>query len=559
MKKDYTKSRKLGRQIYFVGLISILFCSSLYTQAQSSPHFKNIWLGENGLNHMNFLVISAILNDIQLGASDEIAVFSGNLCVGTTTLTQPLNSANNSTFITITTSQNDGSNNGYLENDTIIFKIWDSKNQTEMLAKAVKYRNDMPTWDIDGKFTPGSTSVLEIISYTEYSQSIQLIKGTNLFSSYVMPSNPNVGTEMKPLCDQGALIKMLDENSNSFEYLATSGGWINKIGNHSNTEGYSISVNFNTTLTLIGKQVVLPLDIPLKLGWNYISFPMMDLVNGLSVVQPLINQKKLIKVQDERGYTIEKIKNAWRNNIGNFTPGKGYKINVSAACTLTIQKSYTKSAISFARPEKTDYFVPTYEGNGLDHMNINLVGLTETGFSVGDELAAFDGTLCVGSVKLNKDHFTQGSVSLIASSESIPEIQDGFTEGHSIQLYGWNKTTGIKTTIETESIDGEMKFEKLASLEINLKSATTLTKNIENDYAFKVFPNPAKDMITVRFSKMPELGRIIEITDILGKKIDSRQVHGISEDFILKNQPAGLYFVKSILGNDETIQKLILK
>jgi hypothetical protein len=503
-------------------------------------------------------VISAILEDIPLGANDEIAIFSGQLCVGAKTLVNTIDVNNNSTFLTIEVSQNDGSGNGFSDNDTILFKIWDSKNQKEMIAKSVKYRNDLATWITNGRFSQGSTAVVEIASYVEYTQSIPLIKGANLYSSYVLPANPDVKTNMEPLCDQSALINMADELGNTFEYNASLGGWTNKIGSLSKTEGYSISLNFNSTLTITGRPIALPLDIPLKLGWNYISFPRMDAVSGLSVVQPLINQKKLIKVQDERGYTIEKVKNAWKNNIGNFIPGKAYKINVGSACTLTIQQSYLKSADTQIQVGQTDNFSKVYEGNGLDHMNINLTGLNESGMFIGDEIAAYDGTICVGAVKLNKDHFTDGSVSLIASSSSGSGKHDGFIEGHSIQIYKWDKTTGIKSTIEAENIAGELNFEKLASIEINLKSSYTTVSELKNENNFDIFPNPGNDVITVRFSKMPEVGREIVITDVLGKKIISRAVIAIQEEFNLKAQPAGLYFVKSVYGNDYSIQKLIL-
>ena len=559
MKQFCNKTTKTSRQIIFFVLFSLFTYSNGFSQISAPTHFATVWQGENGLNHMNFVVISAILDDLQLGSGDEIAVFSGSNCVGQATLAQSINTANSSTFLTFKASQNDGSSNGFTENDTIIFKIWDNKNQKEMIAKTVKYKNDLTNWTTNGKFSAGATAVIEIVSYTEYTQTIQLIKGANLFSTYVTPSNPNVSSVMKSLCDQGALISVLDEVGNPFSYVASSGGWVNEIGSVAKTEGYSINVNFNSTLTLTGKQVVLPLDIPLKLGWNYISFPRMDFVNAMSVIQPLISQKKLIKVQDEKGYTIEKIKGSWKNNIGNFVSGEAYKINVSAACILTIQSSYIKSTVSITQPEKTEYFSPVYEGNGLDHMNISLIGLAESGLTAGDELAAFDGSFCVGSVKMNKDHLIQGSVSLITSFATNQENQNGFFEGHSISMYKWNKLTGDVSTIQAEEIIGELKFERLASIEINLKSATTSVSSIENENQFNIFPNPANDMITVRFSKMPEVGRMIEIADISGRKIASREVHGISEVFLLENPSAGLYFVKSILGKDETVQKLILK
>ena len=41
--------------------------------------------------------------------------------------------------------------NGFTDNDTIIFKIWDHVNQKEMLAKAITYHNDISIWTTSGK------------------------------------------------------------------------------------------------------------------------------------------------------------------------------------------------------------------------------------------------------------------------------------------------------------------------------------------------------------------------------------------------------------------------
>jgi len=559
MKQIYWNAQKTIQQFLLLVLLSFISYASVFAQVVTNPaHFTTVWQGENGQNHMNFIVISAILEDIPLASGDEIAVFDGLSCVGAATLTQAINIASSATFCSIKASQDDGSGNGYKDNDTIIFKLWDSKNQREMLAKALKYRTDMPTWITNGKYAAGATAVVEIISYTEYTQSIPLIKGTNIFSSYVTPTNVNFSVEAKPLCDQGALISITDETGKTFSYSTTTKSWVNNIGSHTKTEGYSISLNFNSTLLLTGRMVALPLDIPLNKGWNIISFPRMDLVNAMSVIQPLIDQKKLVKVQDEKGYTIEKIKTVWKNSIGNFAPGKGYKINVSAACTLTIQKSYLKSAVNLAQPEKTEYFQTLYEGNGSDHMNINLIGLAESGFSAGDELAAFDGEICVGTLKLTEDHFSKGLASLISSYTTDFQTQNGFLEGNAIQIYSWNKLTGIRSAVTTEIIDGEMKYEKNASILIQLKSSLTTNKNLNNSISFDVYPNPAKNSVVVRFSKMPETGSVIEILDISGRKIASREVHGISEEFNIENQEAGLYLVKSIMGANAIIQKLII-
>jgi hypothetical protein len=46
--------------------------------------------------------------------------------------------------------------------------------------------------------------------------------------------------------------------------------------------------------------------------------------------------------------------------------------------------------------------------------------------------------------------------------------------------------------------------------------------------------------------------------DSSGKKIVSRELSGVSEQFDLENHPKGIYLVKSKIGKYEKTQKLII-
>jgi len=307
--------------------------------AGSSPHFITVWQGENGQNHMNIKVVSGILDQLPLSVGDEIAVYSGTKCVGATILTSSINSLDNSTFPNISASQDDGSNNGFIENDVIIFKIWDSKNQKELQTTSVNYRSDNPFWSTSGKFNAGATSVVEIDFTSGITQTINFINGNNLFSTYLVPTDPDMSIVLKTLKDQGYLISVQDESGNSYSYSNKNKVWTNNIGSIQMTEGYLINLNSNCSLQINGNMINLPLDIPLHSGWNYISIPVIQTLDAMKMVQPLIDQNILVKVQDEKGNSIEKLRKsgAWINNVGTFYPGKAYKINVSSSAVLRFQ------------------------------------------------------------------------------------------------------------------------------------------------------------------------------------------------------------------------------
>ena len=525
-------------------------------------HFKTVWEGLNGLNHMNINVVSATLEDVPLAVDDEIAVFSGSKCVGTTKLTKTIVSSDNTTFLSILASQDDGSGNGFSDNDTIVFKIWDSKTQSELQVNGVVYRNDVSTWKTNGKYSPAATAVVEIASYNVITQSIELLKGYNMISTYVSVQNPNVSAVTKSLQDQGSLIKMQDETGNSLENWGDFGGWINQLGSMEETEGYKIQVANNCTLQVTGRSIAMPFDISLKTGWNIISYPRTDVVNAMNVFQTLIDQNKLVKVQDEVGNSIENwgLFGGWKNGIGNLIPGKAYKVKISADAILTFQESYPKSAVVLAKAEGTEYYHSLVEGNGTDHMNINITGLNTIGISVGDEIAAFDGALCVATTKITEANVLSGSVSLASSFSTNDQNPDGFKVGDQIQISTWSKLSGDESKVNTEVITGQMKYEKNATVLVKMKSATIATAitNLNDAVKIDVFPNPCQDRVTVRFSKIPEADSRIEISEISGRKLITRPISGNTEEFNLDSFTPGLYLIRSILGKNEYVQKLIV-
>jgi len=400
-----------------------------------------------------------------------------------------------------------------------------------------------------------------IVPEITQTQTIQLKKGNNLVSTYLIPQSTDAGVVVRPLIDSNSFYSLQNEDYNTISYSSQIGSWVNNIGSVNTTEGYLLDANNDCTLKVVGTPIALPLAIPLKPGWNIISYPRTDAVNAMSIVQQLIDQNKLVKVQDELGNSIENIKRhvGWRNNIGNFIPGKAYKIYVNSYATLNIQANYAKSSVIMPQSAQAVHFKTIFEGNGLNHMNINLVDLNSNlGISAGDELAAFDGNICVGAVKITEDQLVDGSVSLIASYTTSDQVVDGFTEGNKIKIYRWNSASGTENEVQLNVIDGELKYAQNWSVLVSMNSLATSTTNLSGALKIKVFPNPSTGRFTVEFSKIPDSGSRIDILDLSGRIILSRQISGSSEEFNLDNQPTGMYIVKTIFGSSQILNKLII-
>ncbi len=400
---------------------------------------------------------------------------------------------------------------------------------------------------------------------------IKVSKGWNIFSSNGILATPDVKYVFQPFIDRNSLSKIQDESGNSFENWGIFGGWINNINNIAPTEGYKIKAIENDSIEICGLPVAFPYPIPLSKGWNIMGFPQTIPINGLDVVQQLIDKGTLTKVQDESGNSIEDwgIFGGWQNNIGNFTPGKGYKIKVKSSDTLWIYSSYPKSTAIKPDEIAATHFKPAFEGNGLDHMNINLVNLPVHIFRTGDELAVFDGEICVGAVKITPNHILSSSVSIPASAKDNQGMP-GFTEGNQITLKYLDFGRNEEVTLQPEFVSRTSTFKRNESTVVSLEKFMVTGNEmnstlIENE--IRCYPNPFSEMVNIEISLANYANAEIEIMNQLGqrvKTIASKQmltngVHRFSWDGKNANSQTvsqGIYHVRIMIDGEIVNRKI---
>jgi parallel beta-helix repeat protein len=396
-------------------------------------------------------------------------------------------------------------------------------------------------------------------SETSIKQLIELKRGWNIFSTFLVPVNQSMDSVTETICVNGKLIKVQDEGYNTLEKCNDTNQWINKIGCLKVPQAYKIRVDSDCTLEITGTPIKLPLNIEIKTGWNLISFPINGAVNAMEVIQPLIDAGVLTKVQDEKGNSIEKWFNTgWRNGIGNFIAGEGYIVQACQDGVLTIdEKTSKKSGLSFAERLATTHFMVSSDGNGFEHMNINIIELNKTNLQIGDEIAAFDGNICVGAVKLSEMDFYNNAVSMPASASELNGT-DGFTDRNSIELKVWKNEINEEGKLLSEATEGEMIFNRKTSVFVTVDDNQVINSNANFDFLnISVYPNPASNVVNVSFSILPESGTKITLMDMNGKEITSRLVENSNESIDIQHLPAGMYLVKTWLNNYTRVHKLI--
>jgi hypothetical protein len=84
--------------------------------------------------------------------------------------------------------------------------------------------------------------------------------------------------------------------------------------------------------------------------------------------------------------------------------------------------------------------------------------------------------------------------------------------------------------------------------------------NLPLEQNIQVFPNPAKDKITISFGTTPYKTALVEIIDISGKKLSSDTYHNIPTVAIsLNNKPKGVYMLKLTIDGVTLNKKLCIE
>lgn len=167
------------------------------------------------------------------------------------------------------------------------------------------------------------------------------------------------------------------------------------------------------------------------------------------------------------------------------------------------------------------FFQLIYTGNGVDHMNINLVNLASTGLILDDEIGVFDGKYCVGLTVIKEKQITSNSISIAASAnENLETKPNGYIDGHEITLKTYRSGKVYLLFFETVN-NSKAIFEKGGSMFALVDfSRSTVEDTLEGmDESFKIYPNPFESNLRIKIN-IPKTELLnCEIVDITGNLI----------------------------------------
>lgn len=407
---------------------------------------------------------------------------------------------------------------------------------------------------------------------------IMLETGWNIISLNQIPDNLNMLNILDPLISSGSLIKCLNEREENIQFYSGV-GWINNIGDISNSEGYHLQLSKDDSLINRGLHIDLPYTIELTAGWNIMSYPHTISQPAHNILQTLINYNTVIKVINEKGDIIQNIPGiGWINTIVDFDPGEGYYISVTNNTSLILTDSKPGPI------NKNKFFYDVFDSGNSGNSNIDiqnkeksldeihliqnpykpmniifytgeLVGFTP---QEGDLFLAFDGDLCVGVVEVNENDTI---INLAATA--IEGDSKGFTPGNSIRLQYYSITDNEVYNIHPEEIYlGEMIFQELGSLYARFNKSSLSAEDIDKNMILHIYPNPVSQELYIELSYLVKQANKtirLEIINLEGKQFINKNIPaGQTTDNIKVNLlPSGIYQLIITAGRNQHSQKFV--
>lgn len=176
-----------------------------------------------------------------------------------------------------------------------------------------------------------------------------------------------------------------EENPGTITFYI-AGNAANNNGSSSGDRIYAVAIPLEPQ----GPPALDRFPVALSPGWNLVSSPVAPDNPALDVIfAPLIQGRQLVMVMDERGLVFDPVRNI--NQIGNWTPTKGYQIKVTSRVNVEFSGSYLDPSLELSLQQGWNWI--TYPRTDTLHPN-TLVGNLPQGVTLvrqGDGRFAFPG------------------------------------------------------------------------------------------------------------------------------------------------------------------------
>ncbi len=494
----------------------------------------------------SIVVDNATLDGTQLTNGDEVGVFTpAGLCVGASLWdgTTPLGLT-----AWADDSQTPGVVDGYKSGEKMSFRIWDAStgSNDDYTAKA--------TYSFgSGNFGDGAYARISLLAaVTSVTQALSLSQGWSWISFNVAP--------------QDLTIDKVLAGMNNLEIVVNGAGdfyvpnLINKIGQLNMVEGYKIYLKAPDQVSVTGVPVEATTPIIMKAGWNFISYLPTVTIPVETALASILSNLDIIK-NDKGDFFIPNL----LNNLGNMTPGEGYKLYLKSDATLIYPQSMSlakTSAITpvtqIMRPQHFKFRARTGESYSVVIYSLKVHGQA---LEKGDEIGIFTTAgLCVGAGVW--DGSGALGISAWVDDDRTDEL-DGYRTGEEMRFKFWDRDIGQEIDLNATFTKSSGKFADEAFAVVELESVEVPT----NFSLAQNYPNPFNAGTVISYH-LPEAGRVeLKLYNLLGEEIralvdaekaaGSHMVNWDGLDNIGKSVPSGIYIYRIMSGAFSAVKKAV--
>ncbi|MBI9037669.1 MAG: T9SS type A sorting domain-containing protein [Bacteroidales bacterium] len=372
-------------------------------------------------------------------------------------------------------------------------------------------------------------------------QTINLSVGYQFASSHIQADNPDMIEVLSPILNDN-LDFVRDSEGGMFRKIGPN--WVNGIGDWVGTEGYLFKMFAADELTIEGTFIDPSTPIALEVGFQFVSYLPESSADALLAFASILNDN-LDFIRDSEGGMLRKIGPNWVNGIGNANPGEGYLVKMFAEGELIYPANELKTSDN---PNiNPSHFI--FEGGNAAEP---VYTLYLEGLEIGEEVAAYDGNIILGSTVIVSENAFDNSLPVF----SVLNDSKGYIAGDAINLKIWKTKENIEF-INEFSFDNSVEGAYTGNVYPNGDGQYSLVKfsNASNEEKeiVTIYPNPANEILNIESNE-----KIIDlkIYNGFGQIVFSSSPQNNKFNINTSEFTSGVYFVK-IKTNSENIVREI--
>ena len=301
----------------------------------------------------------------------------------------------------------------------------------------------------------------------------------------------------------------------------------------------------NSKNPLTGEQ-----QIEISEGFSFVSTRFIpEDPDMVAVVQEILTDD-LDYIRNSVGAMLRKIGPNWVNGIGDCMPGEGYLVKMYADGEIIYPATAKSSGKVTVVPSHFDF----EGGNAADPVFTIYV----EGLAIGDELAAYDGMVMVGSTVIVSENTLENALPIFSTLTS----QKGYVNGNNIILKVWDDQlqSQVSSTYTFVNEYEEAYLESNYPSEDGEFSVINVTKgasdNLDVETNVSIYPNPASDVLNVVANTKIDRVRII---NFIGQIMFDNNVNNSSININTSAYQSGVYIISVETSNRVITEKITIK